>query len=167
MDSAPPPASRYAFTLNPNPQRYRSKQPIDQWLSLLNCIFTKRLMNHVFSIYEFIPECTQMGNIHVHGWYEVKDWVKYYNWFLPACKQWAPFGLKVKKLIDQDKWVEYMDKASEEMEDVISPAPYLITRDMQEYQRRLVLRLSKPAKHRLERIPLKKGVIKYTGKYYK
>lgn len=81
---------------------------MDQYEALLNCIFSKKLMDYVFEDYVFLPEVNTNGDIHIHGMYLVKDKIKYYKWFLPACKQWGFVMCKQGKV--DEKWETYIYK---------------------------------------------------------
>jgi len=128
MMDTPPLLNFYAFTLNPDPTRYKSHDPVDQYKALLNCIFAKKYMKHTFEEFVFYPELTLNGNVHIHGCYKLKDRVKYNRWFLPACKQWG-FVL-VKDKIDDD-WLIYVMKESEkgDLECLFEGLPYPLTED--------------------------------------
>lgn len=106
-----------AFTLNPDPKKYRSTDPVDQWTSLLLCLFLKPSIRKTFSYFYFTPELTQDGNVHVHGWMEVQDSISFYRWFIPACKAWG--FIKIKHNPDDD-WLAYIMKDSDLMFDLFA-----------------------------------------------
>lgn len=118
-----------AFTLVPDPKRYKSTQPYDQYKSLLTCIFgRKKLMLKTFSEFLFYPELTLNGNVHLHGFYKVKNKLSYFKWFLPACKQWG--NTLVKFRVD-DGWLAYVMKETEDdyMESLFEGLPYPLDED--------------------------------------
>lgn len=89
-------AEGIAFTFNPNPQNYTSHNPSSQWAQALNCMRCKRLPD-IFENYIFVPELTMQGNVHVHGWYIVKDDDLYHNYWLPTLKRHGLVLLKANK----------------------------------------------------------------------
>jgi len=108
----------YAFTLAPNPKLYPSDDPSEQYNVVLNSIFFKTDLTKVFSVFLFTPELTENGNIHIHGYYSVSDLVKYYKWFIPACKSIG--FVMIKKKVDNE-WTEvYVCKDMNKMEDILS-----------------------------------------------
>lgn len=116
-----------AFTLNPDPSRYNSDDPVVQYEQLLQDIFLKeKHMCATFSVYAFVPEMTENGNVHIHGYYIVKDRVKYYRWFLPKCKSWG--YIKVKTTNVNKKWLTYCQKEVMEHYPLFDP-PYVLETD--------------------------------------
>jgi len=91
-----------AFTLNPDPTKYPTTDPRGQYETILNCLLLKKEITKIFSKFFFTPELTENGNIHIHGYFSIKDQVKYYRWFIPACKAWG--FLVIKSNIDE-KWM--------------------------------------------------------------
>jgi len=77
----------YFFTWSPNPARYPSSTPSDQYKVLLDLVLLKT--DKLFHQFAFTPELTEAGNIHIHGFYVIKDKVKYYKWFLPKIKSFG------------------------------------------------------------------------------
>lgn len=113
-----------AITINPDPKRYTSYDPEDQYRSLIQTLLSHPQMRHTFKDYAFYPELTLEGNVHLHGHYRIKDQIKYYKWFLPLVKRIAPSGYRIKKNIDTG-WFEYETKfklAQEFFEPL--PVPY-------------------------------------------
>jgi len=94
-----------AFTWTPNPIRYPSSECRKQYKCLLDYILLSSFK--YFSKFCFIPEINLNGNIHIHGWYIVKDRIKYYKFFLPKCKSLGYVLLKHK--VD-DGWAAYLEK---------------------------------------------------------
>lgn len=52
-----------AFTLNPDPKKYKSYEPQEQYLSLLKCVFLNKQIKSTFDYFYFTPELTDNGNI--------------------------------------------------------------------------------------------------------
>lgn len=72
------------FTWTPDPSRYPTSKPHEQYKIILQLIL---LQSHkVFSTFAFTPELNDNGNIHIHGWYVIKDKVKYHKYYLPKMK---------------------------------------------------------------------------------
>lgn len=113
-----------AFTLSVNPARYKCTDPYDQYKSLLTCIFGRRKkMLNTFSEFLFYPELNMQGNVHIHGYYKVKNKISYFRWFVPACKAWG--YVMIKGPINDD-WFGYIMKDSEENEGIFEGLPYPI-----------------------------------------
>lgn len=121
--------SLVAFTLSPDPRKYGTTDPIKQYALLLTRIFgNSKAMCATFRDYYFVPEINDNGNVHIHGYYVIKDLVKYYRWFVPACKRWIsiPSCLVIKtKRITYD-WVEYCHKDFMKNIDLFGKLPYPI-----------------------------------------
>lgn len=118
-----------AFTFNPDPQKYRSNDPIEQYKSLLLCLFLKRDIIHTFTKFIFIPELTKMGNVHIHGYFAIRDAIKYHKWFIPACKQWGKMAFYVKKNVDEYWMYDYMCKEVHMLADTFEDLPYPLSDD--------------------------------------
>lgn len=96
----------HAFTWNPDPSRYASTEPTAQYDA---CIANKLfLAQKCLQTFCFIPELTSNGNVHIHGFYTVKDPAKYYKVFLPKVKRQG--YVVVKKTKVDDKWLDYCMK---------------------------------------------------------
>jgi len=104
-----------AFTWVPDPLRYNSPRPKCQYQALLAHILLTA--NRVFSTFTFFPELTKQGNIHIHGYYEVKDYVKYFTLFLPKCKQLGFIKVKWKNV--NTNWHTYCAKDKKLMKEVL------------------------------------------------
>lgn len=115
----------YAFTWTPDPKRYKTTDPIEQWKTLLNCVLCKSQIRKTFCDFYFIPELTLEGNIHVHGFYKIKNNISYYRWFLPACKQWG--WTRIKDRVDEE-WLLYVSKSTPQMLELCTDGevPYMI-----------------------------------------
>lgn len=111
----------YAYTLNPNPKVYKSVDVNKQYSQIFMLLLQKA--PKVFKHFSFTPELTQQGNIHIHGWFTIKDKVKYYKWFLPKSKC---LGFVVVKNKVDEKWYEYIEKDMDFMNEIIEdlPVPY-------------------------------------------
>lgn len=72
------------FTWTPDPNRYPTSKPHEQYRILLDLVLLK--FDKVFSTFACSPELNCNGNVHIHGWYVVKDPVKYFKWLLPKMK---------------------------------------------------------------------------------
>lgn len=95
-----------AFTWSPNPLRFPSTSPSKQYKSLLNWVLLKS--HKMFSKFCFTPELSEMGNVHIHGWFIIKDRIKYHKWFIPRCKAAGYVQIKYKNI--DEKWFEYIKK---------------------------------------------------------
>lgn len=105
----------HAFTWNPDPAKYPSGKPEDQYRCLLDhCLLAAF---KCFSYFCFVPELTKSGNTHIHGWYIIKDNISYHKWFLPQCKRLGFVLVKAqsnKQKVIPEEWQNYLLK---EMED--------------------------------------------------
>lgn len=107
----------YAYTWAPNPKYYPSYDPVQQYNCCLNSIFFKQDLCKIFDKFLFTPELTESGNIHIHGYYTIKDLVKYHRWFLPACKS---IGFVLVKSKVNETWTsDYVVKDANRMEDIL------------------------------------------------
>lgn len=114
-----------AFTCSPDPTKYKSHDPGDQWRTLLNCVLLQKRIKRCFTKFLFVPELNENGNIHFHGYYSVANKYEYNRWFLPACKRWG--WCRIKDRVD-DYWTfEYVTEDIEEMEEVLPDLPVVIT----------------------------------------
>lgn len=123
-----------AFTWTPNPAKYHSCSPAAQYKQLIDTVLNSNKLKHTLQDYYFVPELNTNGNIHIHGWYKIKDRIKYYKWFIPACKCWG-FTLVKNKNINE-KWVEYVNKEFHDTLDILgegTPMPWCDS-VAQEYQ---------------------------------
>lgn len=106
-----------AYTLTPNPARYRSHDPVEQYEALLYTLYRLPRLRKCFEEFYFTPEVNLQGNVHIHGYYKVKNKYEYNRWFLPASKQWG--FIKVKNDVDT-KWTdEYCRKDLVDMIDLL------------------------------------------------
>lgn len=106
-----------AFTLVPNPKNYNSNCPCVQYIQLLTAIFRYKPLTRTLSRYEFYPELTTEGNIHIHGVYYVKNKHSYYRWFIPACKKWGFIKIKTRDI--NSLWTDYICKSQDFMKDIV------------------------------------------------
>lgn len=111
------PQGTIAFTLNPNPAAYRSPIPSDQYRALLHALFANKQIRHTFETFTFFPELTVAGNVHIHGYYVIRDPIKYYNWFLPAAKRLGYCCIKGRDITE--KWAEYCTKSFSAIRDLM------------------------------------------------
>lgn len=98
-----------AFTWSPDPVKYPSSEPRKQYKSLLKHILLNS--NKYFRQFCFVPELNINGNVHIHGWFIIKDKIAYYKHFIPRCKQYG--YVLIKKEIN-NKWFDYLTKEIEE-----------------------------------------------------
>ena len=115
-------ANAIAFTWCPNPVKYHSIDNKKQYIQLLKHIL--RHSHTFFSAFCFVPELTKEGNIHIHGWYVLKDKIAYYKRFLFKCRQLG--FIKIKSNVDKG-WFQYLRKDNETMIGVLGekiPIPY-------------------------------------------
>jgi len=151
----------HAFTLNPDPRRYRSFHTNYQYLSLLKCIFCKRDIMNTFDYFLFTPELTLQGNVHIHGYFHVKDIKKYYAWFLPACKHWG-FVL-IKEHVNQEWTMNYITKKMNEMWNLFDEElPVPLTSDNFNYWKEKIDKINTEPKHTMVlKFKKKKSVLHY------
>jgi len=99
------------FTWSPDPNRYPSDKPHEQYRVLLDLIFYKAAS--CFSTFAFTPELNTNGSIHIHGWYVIRDKYKYFKWFLPKCKGLG--WIKINKMTSRNALAVYYRKEIELM----------------------------------------------------
>jgi len=95
------------FTYSPNPNRkYWSRDQMKNYKIHIRNYFSQ--FPKCFKRFAMCPELNLQGNIHYHGWYVVKDHVKWLKHLLPSMK----FGgfFKANKLVDKDKGLKYYTK---------------------------------------------------------
>lgn len=85
----------YLFTWAPNPIKYPTSKPHEQYKILLDLVLLN--FNKVFSTFALSPELTASGNTHIHGWYVIKDKYKYFKWLLPKMKAFGFVKIDVMK----------------------------------------------------------------------
>lgn len=100
-------ASLRAFTWTPHPDKYPSVIPRKQYKCLLKYVLLGGAPR-CFRTFMFVPEINENGNVHIHGWYVIKDNIAYWKSFLPKCKRMG--YVKVKKGNIDDKWCSYLQK---------------------------------------------------------
>lgn len=112
----------HAYTLNPNPSRYNSKIVEKQYAQIFYALL--HVAPKVFSKFCFTPELTELGNVHIHGWYVIKDRVKYHKFWLPKSKSMGFVRIKYKDITEE--WFEYIEKDMDFMNEMIEdlPVPY-------------------------------------------
>lgn len=148
-----------AFTWAPDPSKYASTQPRKQYKALLSHILLSSFK--YFDKFCFIPELTQAGNVHIHGWFILKDKIKYFKHFLPRCRE---FGFVYCKPMDSISWgKDYMTKDIETSiavigEDLPIPLTHL---NVKAYADIYI------SKFQIKRKPQKTDIVKLFKKYYK
>lgn len=115
----------HAFTWVPNPNKYNSVIPKCQYKALLGHVLLAS--DRIFKYFKFFPELTKEGNIHIHGYYTIKDLVKYYKYFLPKCKQFGFVKIKCRDI--NQKWFDYCAKDSNMMKELFPELPVPLTSD--------------------------------------
>lgn len=149
-----------AFTWTPDPLRYPSPHPRAQWKMLVRYILLAS--PRFFRSYMFVPEINQAGNIHVHGWYILKDKIAYFKTFLPKCRALGYVKLKYKVDV---KWFQYCEK---EVWDITQPSigydlyPLICHENIDQQRLRYKQCLKPRPKHYAP-----KYVIKDVSKYFK
>lgn len=123
----------YFFTWAPNPAYYPTNTPSDQYKILLDLVFLRSYK--VFSSFAFTPELTEAGVVHIHGFYVIKDIVKYYKWFLPLVRNYG--FVKVERMKRAHACCNYIMKDCEIMNEILdSSLPIPLTHINIEYYRK-------------------------------
>lgn len=111
------------FTCSPNPR----KCGIDQYRNYMDhlwVVFSK--FSRCMSEFVVSPELNENGNIHYHGWFVLKDKVKFYKHVLPAMKKLG--FVKISKLKHRNaEWDYYCQKDYEIMKELCQPIPVPMT----------------------------------------
>lgn len=103
------------FTWNPNPKKYHSHDPRKQYKQILPRLARLCKCCRVFA---FSPELTMNGNLHIHGWYVLRDKIKYYRSVLPMIKGIG--NCKIEKASSKNALVFYYKKTIIEMHKIIN-----------------------------------------------
>lgn len=109
-------STTYLITWNPKPKFYQSSindVHINydlQWWTMLSIL---KEANRCCSQFAFVPEISIEGKLHMHGWFTLKDMVKFHKSFLPSLKRngfvkmnqarsikWKTFKYHIKDLYD-------------------------------------------------------------------
>lgn len=114
----------FALTWVPDPKRYKTKDPYKQYQT---CLTYLRMASKVFEEYSFIPELTLDGNVHIHGYYLVKDMIKFFRKFLPMLKSCG--FIKIKPITTMHDWQAYMMKDMEQNQYLFDGLPYPFDND--------------------------------------
>lgn len=106
-----------AFTWTPDPSKYNTNVPSEQYKSLLNIIYkTYKCLGKFL----FIPELNLNGNVHLHGIFTVKDKIKFYKSFLP---KYRSIGyVLLKDCYDIDGWTDYLCEDIAETSQILHPS---------------------------------------------
>lgn len=116
-----------AFTWNPNPSKYSTHDPVEQYKCLLQNVLFHKNIKKCFTKFIFVPELTEQGNVHVHGCYNISQIKPYARWFLPACKRWG-YTL-VKPRVDENWVYNYMSKSANELAELFEDLPLPLTEE--------------------------------------
>lgn len=109
----------YAITICPKPMYYANTYNAE----LLNTIDVIRGAMKYSIDYVLYVELTIEGHIHYHGWFNIKDKIKYYKKTLPTLKRLG--FIKIKSRVDEG-WMKYCLKDQEVMRNTIAlPVRYL------------------------------------------
>lgn len=76
------------ITWSPKPRFYNYSPHIDndyamQWRTMINVLVNTRCLR----LFCFMPEISDEGRLHMHGWFVINDKVKYHKSFLPSLKR--------------------------------------------------------------------------------
>lgn len=115
------------FTLSPNPQRKGRGGAVDQkqlYISDIDKVFSH--FHTCMSAYVVSPELNQTGNIHYHGWFQIKDKYKFYKHVINRLHKLGFVKLTKVKYLDKD-WSGYCQKDYELMKAVMYPWPIPLT----------------------------------------
>lgn len=151
-----------AFTWVPNPDKYTSHKPTTQYKLLLTWVLLT--VHKYFSYFCFTPELTNTGNIHIHGFYIIKDPIKYYKYFIPRCKS---LGFVLIKNNVDDNWYEYCKKDINIMSEILSKLPYPLTnQNIDKYRKIFKDKHLKPRRIRkiLKYVPQKTSILDFINK---
>lgn len=107
----------YFITWSPDPARYPSSTPSDQYKVLLDLVLLKS--DKLFNSFAFTPELTENGNIHIHGFFTIRDKVKYYKWFLPKIKSFGNTKIERMRKAYWRKALDYLMKDCEIMNQIM------------------------------------------------
>lgn len=118
----------YLLTFSMNPKKYYSRDPRKQYIQLLQNIIYP-MVSSCFSTYVITPELSENNNIHIHGWFVLKDSIKWHRKWYPTLKYLAPNGVKINVRHSQNamyyykKDINYMNYIINHDEDDELPIP--------------------------------------------
>lgn len=151
-----------SFTWSPDPSKYPSNVPKHQYKLLLTWVLLTA--NKFFSYFCFVPELTNNGNTHIHGFYIIKDPIKYYKWFIPRCKNLG--FVMIKNNVDTN-WYDYCKKHLEEAIDIFPKLPIPLNNyNIDKYKKIFKDKKLKPRriKNMLKYIPQKTSILDFINK---
>lgn len=89
--------SVYLFTLNCSKKLCSDATPHRlKWETMIVLILKK--FHRCMKYYCVMPEISLQGRLHCHGWFVIKDNIKWQRGVLPTMKSYAPYGVKITKL---------------------------------------------------------------------
>lgn len=148
----------YLFTWNPKPVFYQydklgNNDYISQWLKMLSVL---KGFSRVSKHFVIVPEISDEGKLHVHGWFSLDDRVK---WLKSVKKSICVNGfMKINKLHTQIEKIDYYYKDIDITRDVLGDMFQVVTEltlsDCLSEARRYVL--SKAPKKRRNKVFLEK-----------
>lgn len=104
----------YLFTWNPKDSFTNDDEPIRKWDTMLIRVLKhfKRCMQY----YAVMPEISDQGRLHCHGWFIIKDKIKWIKSVLPLIKRNGHFKMNKMKV---PKALYYYKKDAEDTQGIL------------------------------------------------
>lgn len=104
----------YLFTWNPKDSFAQCDDPTSKWDTMI-CRILKHF-KRCMSYYAIVPEFSDQGRLHCHGWFIIKDKIKWVKSVLPLVKR---SGFMKMNKMRSSKAFEYMKKELEETQSIL------------------------------------------------
>lgn len=131
------------FTWNPNDKKLGYfKTHTDKW----DAMYIKVLIDFrlCMSKYCIVPEVSEVGRLHCHGWYVKKDNIKYHKRVLPKLNRYGQFKPSKRRSANGDY---YYKKTSDDIREIVPrcilPLSHLSEQDCYTYYLTKILNKSK------------------------
>lgn len=125
----------HLFTWAPNPKKFPRKHDMvyNYYYHLKNYFDKWHQCMYAFAI---CPELTLNGNVHYHGWYQLKDNVKWHKSLLPKLKYAGFVKIDEAKFVEIHSWdakdnsLHYYKKDADTYASIFAPWPVPFTSNM-------------------------------------
>lgn len=113
----------YLITWNPKPKFYNYTPYGDndyrlQWFTMVDVLSNAYRSLHYFA---FMPEISDEGKLHMHGFFTIRDKVKYHKSFLPSLKRG---GFIKKSRVNSLKWKTFKYHVKD-VQDTLDHMPFM------------------------------------------
>ena len=117
----------YMFTWNPKPTFYEYRKLgnndyISQWVLMISVL---KEFSRCSDMYCFIPEISDEGKLHVHGWFMLSDKLKWLKSVRPLLRKNG--FMKINRLHTKIEKIDYYYKEIDETKDILNQYFYVLT----------------------------------------